>query len=174
MLKQIEPKRVTIGDVKFAIYPFPAFKAAGISGDLGKFIGPLIAGILPFLDGDLDKLLNEDLSKSLPVITQALNTLDSNSVEHILMELLVNNRNISCEYKDDNGRTVQEELTKELADDLFIGKMADMIRLAVEVAKLNYGSFFTGATTQSGSLGSDLRKSAMKIMENSTEAERIL
>lgn len=174
MLKQINPTKVTIGDITYAIYPFPAFKAAGISGDLGKFLGPLIAGIMPFVDGDLDKLLNDDISKTLPVITQALGTLNSETVEHILMELLVDYRNISCQYNDEHGNTVQEMLTKELADEIFIGDLASMVRLAVEVAKLNFKSFFTATNTQSGSLGSDLRKSAMKIMENSTEVERIL
>lgn len=176
MLKQIDPKRVTIGDVSYAIYPFPAFKAAGISGDLGKFLGPLLAGIMPFLgdQASIDRLLNDDIVKTIPMITTALNTLDSDKVEHILMELLVNNRNISCEYRDDTGHVVQEQLTKELADDLFIGGLDNMVRLAVEVVKLNYGGFFTGLTTQSGSLVEAQSKFGSKTTGSSTEVERIL
>lgn len=173
MLKQIDPKKVTIGDINYFIYPFPAIKAAGISGDLGKFIAPLIAAILPAVD-DLERFMNEDMAKNMPVIMQALDVLDADKVEHILTVLLLKYQNISIEYRDDNGQMVQAWLTRELADDLFIGKMQDMIRLTVEVVKLNYTSFFTGSTTQSGSLGSDLRKSVTKIMENSMEVERIL
>lgn len=176
MLKQIEPHRVQIGDIEYAIYPFPAFKSAGISGDLIKFAGPLVTGIAPFLSGSdaINKFLNDDLSKTLPLISGALQTLESSSVEHILMELLVVYRNISLEYRDENNKVVQKELTREVADDLFIGRLQDMVRLAVEVVKLNYKGFFTGLLTQSGSQGDLLQAYASKIMESSTEAEQIL
>lgn len=176
MLKQIEPHRVHIGDVEYAIYPFPAMKSAGISGDLIKFIGPLIAGITPVIGKweSIDKFLDEDIVKVLPLISGALQTLDANSVERILSELLLDYKNISCEYRDDSGHMVQRELTKELADDLFIGGLQDMIRLAVEVVKLNFGGFFTGLLTQPGSLGGQQGKSASLITGNTTEVERIL
>lgn len=171
MLKKITPTRVNIGDVDYAIYPFGAFESAGIGGDLGRFVGPLLAAALPFLDGGVEGLLNTDIEKVMPTIVSALRTLDSDSVQHILMELLVNHSNIGCEYREDDGRAVKAQLTKELADDLFIGTLSDMIRLAVEVVKVNYSGFFTGLTTQDGNLADTFLKRASTITENTVETK---
>lgn len=176
MLKQINPKRVSIGGVDYAIYPFSAFKAAGISGDLGRFIGPMVAGVLPLVknDMDIDKLLGEDIDKLMPMISGALSSLESDKVEKMLMELLINERNISCEYRDEKGNVVQSQLTKELADELFIGGLDNMVKLAVEVVKLNYGNFFTGLAGQSGTPDGLFRKFASKTTEGSTDVVSII
>lgn len=175
MLKKIEPHRVQIGDVNYAIYPFSAFRSAGIAGDLGRFIGPIVAGILPFVGGDMDieTLLSADVDKLVPLVNAALSKLDSATVEKILMELLINEKNIACEYRED-GRMVQAELTKELADEMFIGGLPDMIKLAIEVVKFNYGNFFTGLADQSGSQADLSRIFTSKTTESSTETVTLI
>lgn len=176
MLKQIEAKRVSIGGISYAIYPFSAFKAAGISGDLGRFIGPMVAGVLPLIGGDMDvdKLMNQDIEKLTPMIMMALGSLESSKVEHILMELLIEQQNISCEYRDERGNIVQEQLTKELADEMFIGGLDNMVRLAIEVVKVNYGNFFTGLTDQYGNLQGLFRKSGSTTTAGSTDTVSII
>lgn len=171
MLKKITPTRVNISDVDYAIYPFGAFESAGIGGDLGKFVGPLLAAALPFIDGGIEGLMNTDIEKVMPTIVSALRTLDSKSVQHILMELIVNHDNVACEYRDEDGRVIKAQLTKELADELFIGALPDMIRLAVEVVKVNYAGFFTGLTTQGGSLVDRLLSQESTTMESTTETK---
>lgn len=43
-LKQMEAKKVTVGDNSFHIKPFPAFKAANLTGELASVLSPLIGG----------------------------------------------------------------------------------------------------------------------------------
>ena len=39
-LKQMEAKKVTVGDNSFHIKPFPAFKAANLTGELASVLSP--------------------------------------------------------------------------------------------------------------------------------------
>lgn len=177
MQKKMTAHYLTIGDVRFAIYPFGAMTAAGISGDLSKFIGPLVAGLLPLAgggDGSLDAIMKSDITKLAPLVSSSLTTLDSDNVQKILMELLIDYGNVNCEYRDDRGELVQSRLTKELADDLFIGSLEDMVRLAIEVVKVNFGSFFTKLTTQSGLQSVLSTSSESTTTESSTETVSIL
>ena len=53
-LKQMEAKKVTVGENSFHIKPFPAFKAANLTGELASVLSPLIGAIAPLVgDGDL-------------------------------------------------------------------------------------------------------------------------
>ncbi len=177
MTKKITPHLVTIGDINYAIYPFGAMTAAGVSGDLAKFIGPLIAGLLPLSgggDGSLDALLKTDVTKLAPLVSSSLVTLDGNNVQKILKELLVDYGNVVCEYRDDRGDLVRNRLTSDIADDIFIGSLEDMVRLAIEVVKFNFKGFFTKLTTQSGLQEVLLTSSELKTTESSTETVSIL
>ena len=147
MNKLMIAKRVTIGECDFAIFPFPAFTASTISGDLAKFFGPLIAGFLPLLGGEqteevIDSVMQMKVDDLVPSFIKAIQTLDGVSVHNILKELLVDYKNISVEYREDNGEMVQSQLTYELANQIFVGGLDEMIRLAAEVVKLNFGDFF--------------------------------
>jgi len=51
-MKQFEPKDVTVLGNQFHIFPFPAFKAANISGELAALIGPMLGGLAAILGGD--------------------------------------------------------------------------------------------------------------------------
>lgn len=50
-LKQMEAKKVTVGDNSFHIKPFPAFKAANLTGELASVLSPLIGAIAPLVGG---------------------------------------------------------------------------------------------------------------------------
>lgn len=151
MLKQIEPKSVTIEDVDFAIYPFGAMQAANLSGELGKFFGPMVAGLVPLILGDSDEdVLSADLKDAMPLITMAFSTLDGDNVEKLLRKLLIVGKNISCQYRDDNGGVVQSILDQELIDNIFCQNIDGLYRLAYEVINVNFSGFFKKSLAQSG------------------------
>ena len=154
-MRQLEPKRVTIGEVEYAIYPFGAFDAAAISGDLAKILGPFVAGLLPLVGADGETRLNGDLTEAMPAVTSAFQSLDGDKLQGILRQLLIVKKNISCEYRDENDHVVQQILTIEVANQIFVGKLDEMIQLAVEVIKFNYAGFFTNLLDLYGGLTED-------------------
>lgn len=149
MLKQHEATRVNYDGIDFAIFPFPAMKAACISGDLVKFLTPVIGGLLPAFKGGVDgekalsSLLQMDMSDLMSMVQIITASLDAGTIEKLLSELLTDSGNVSCEYRDDKGKAVKTVLTKDVADEIFVGNLDSMLMLAVDVVKLNYGDFFT-------------------------------
>lgn len=185
MLKQIDPKLVRYDGIEFAIYPFPAMTAANISGNLAKFIGPMIAAALPLFGGGgnteeeigesavsrLFSMSNKDL---LPMVDTALSVLDGDNVQRILNELLVKYGNINCEYEDDNGETRQEKLTRKLLDEIFIGHLDSMLFLAIDVVKLNFADFFTNLLRRYGSRQAASTFRTSKSMDDSGKIVSVL
>lgn len=148
-----EPTQKQIGEYVFYIYPFSAFKAANISGELVSLISPILVSILPSVvnkdnddDGD-ESLLDMDISAAMPSIMQACSTLDGDKVEHMMRLLLTQNRNISFEHEQE--RRVKW-LSEDDMDELFCGSIEDMFVLAVEVIKINFKGFFKKLGNLSG------------------------
>lgn len=148
-----EPTQKQIGEYVFYIYPFSAFKAANISGELVSLISPILVSILPSVvnkdnddDGD-ESLLDMDISAAMPSIMQACSTLDGDKVEHMMRLLLTQNRNISFEHEQE--RRVKW-LSEDDMDELFCGSIEDMFVLAVEVIKINFKGFFKRLGNLSG------------------------
>lgn len=148
-MRQLEPKRVTIGEVEYAIYPFGAFDAAAISGDLAKMLGPFMAGFLPFVNSD-DNGFTADAKEVVPVLAQAFQSLDGDKLQWLLRQLLIVKKNINCEYREEDGQVVQKSLTADLANQLFVGRLDEMIQLALEVVRFNFDGFFTRLLNQYG------------------------
>lgn len=148
-----EPTQKQIGEYVFYIYPFSAFKAANISGELVSLISPILVSILPSVvnkddDGGGDEsLLDMDISAAMPSIMQACSTLDGDKVEHMMRLLLTQNRNISFEHEQE--RRVKW-LSEDDMDELFCGSIEDMFVLAVEVIKINFKGFFKRLGNLSG------------------------
>lgn len=164
--KMMETKNITIGEVNFAIYHFNAFYAAGLSAELGKFLGPVIIGIMPVLaardaaeeaakQGKAEDIAGIPLSDAMPAIIQGLQTLDGATVQRLMKELLTDQGNISCEYRDENGRMKQAVLNEDLVNQFFCGDINGMIELAVEVINYNYEGFFGNLLSLYGSQISD-------------------
>ncbi len=154
MLKQIEPKIVTIDGIEnteFAIYPFGAMQAANLSGELGKFFGPMIAGLVPLVLGNSgDDVLSADLKDAMPLVTAAFSSLDGDNVERLLRKLLITGKNVSFQCRDGNGEVVQKVLDQSLIDEVFCQNIDGLYRLAYEVINVNFSGFFTRLLTQSG------------------------
>lgn len=172
MLKQIEPKTVTLCDVDFAIYPFGAMKAANMSGELGKFFGPLVAGLAPVILGDTEgenDVLSMDLNDAMPLVTGAFSTLDGDVVEKLFRKLLLGGH-ISYRYRDnETGKEVIDKLNSDSLDEIFCQNVDDMYRLAYEVIKLNYKGFFKKLLGQSGNLQEKVKSMMSGSMESLTE-----
>ena len=142
----MEAQKVNIGDNTFYIKPFPAFKAANITGDLASVLSPLIGVIAPLVgNGDL---MDVDVNKAAEALSGST-AINGDKLESLMSKLLLG-ENIVIEYEDDDGKTHQEKLNKDLADEVFCGNVQDMFVLCVYVIKLNFNGFFVRLATLSG------------------------
>lgn len=160
-MKQLEAHSVTIGDNVFYIRPFPAFKAANMSGELAALVLPMLTGVAPLLGGDnTDKsLFDMDLEAAAPTIAEAFSNLSGDKVEAILKHLLIAGKNVSYENPD-TGKAVM--LTEDAANEIFCTEVQNMFLLAFEVIRTNYAGFFTKLAAQFGSATPNLMMAAAR------------
>lgn len=168
-MKMTEPKAVVVQGTTFYIYPFSAFKAANLSGELIALLGPMLGGLASLVsDGEADgnsntsdtkvtaaksgsednSFLDKDIdwSKVSDAMGSAFSTLSGDKVESILRKLLIANRNITAEY---DGQV--SYLDEDILNDIFCGEIQGMYVLAYHVIKNNFGGFFAKFESQSGS-----------------------
>lgn len=148
-MKQFDPISKTIGSNEYKIYPFPAFKAANLSGELIKTVAPAISVFTAmFADKTVQDIADtaiQDLDGA--AISSAFANLDGSVVERLLKQLLITNRNIvivNNDYPDGAW------LTEEIANETFCMNVQDMYILAYNVIKTNYSGFFGKPISQSG------------------------
>ena len=85
-LKQMEAQKVNIGDNTFYIKPFPAFKAANITGDLASVLSPLIGVIAPLVgNGDL---MDVDVNKAAEALSGST-AINGDKLESLMSKLLL-------------------------------------------------------------------------------------
>jgi len=140
-MKQLEIKEITLEGNRYYVRPFPAMKAAGMSGELFSILGPILGSVLPMIVG-----AGNVLDMNVEGLAGALSSLSGDKVERIVGELLVKHGNVSVEQED--GRTVR--LTEDLANEMFCGEVHNMFLLAFEVIKENYAGFFEKVLPLSG------------------------
>lgn len=145
-LKQMEAQKVNIGDNIFYIKPFPAFKAANITGDLASVLSPLIGVIAPLVGNG--NLMDVDVNKAAEALSGST-LINGDKLESLMSKLLLGDH-VVIEYEDDDGKTHHEKLNKDLADEVFCGNVQDMFVLCVHVIKLNFNGFFGKLATLSG------------------------
>ena len=164
--KMFTPRDVTVSSTQFHIFPFGAFKAANLSGELAQLAIPLIAGISALPTGEGEDPLDADLEKIAPALSGAFDSLSGDKVENLLRKLVLN-KNVSVDYEDE---TVY--LTEELMNEIFCCDIMGIYMLAFEVIKTNYGGFFKKLGNLSGSVTekvSTLTKAAgLRSTETST------
>lgn len=164
-MKQFEPVDVTVNGYDFHIFPFPAFKAANMSGELVSVLGPALGSLLTLLGNDDDKqedsnLLDVNLEKSAPAIAGAFSSISGDKIEGLLKRLLISGRNISVEM-DDEGATY---VTEDVMNEIFCGSVEGMFILAFHVIKTNFGGFFKKFENLSGVVGKTFQ--AVKTPKN--------
>ena len=108
-------------------------------------MSPVIGVIAPLVgNGDL---MDVDVNKVAEVLSGST-AINGDKLESLMSKLLLG-ENIVIEYEDD-GKTHQEKLNKDLADEVFCGNVQDMFVLCVYVIKLNFNGFFERLATLSG------------------------
>lgn len=161
-MKQFEPKQKKIGENTFYIFPFPAFKAANLSGEIVSLIAPLVASLGGTL-GNAENPIDVDLADAAPTIAEAFSSLSGDKLERLLKKLLTENKNIAVDVE---GEDDPVRLTDDLVNEIFCGETQDMFMLAFEVIKLNYSGFFEKISARSGSV---LEKAKVLTASKSTE-----
>lgn len=156
-MKQLETRTVQIGENVFYIRPFPAFKAANMSGELASLVMPMISGLAPLLNVvDSSKpnggLFDLNIEDAAPAISGAFSSISGDQVERILKHLLIAGSNVSVAAPGENPQI----LTEDLANEVFCADVQDMFLLAFEVIRSNYNGFFKKLGGQFGSLLADL------------------
>lgn len=181
MNKQMEVTKKKIGNATFYIKPFPAFTAANVSGELASVLAPMLGGLGPLLKDTkisdaandqkqaAESIMDMDMDELIPAITGALGGMDGDKVEHLITRLLVQYRNINVASEETDNDVVP--LDMDLANEIFCGSLQDMIRLCVEVVRINFGGFFGSIAGLSGNLLSESNsektaKSGTKSTEN--------
>lgn len=165
-MKQFAPNDVVVNEYQFHIFPFPAFKAANMSGDLMSVLGPVLGGLVSLLggsenDGEGSSLLDVDVEKSAPAIAGAFSSVSGDKIEGLLRKLLISGRNITVDIEDD---TVY--LTEDYLNEIFCGSIESMYVLAFHVIKANFGGFFKKFKNLSG-IAEKISK--MTAVQTSTE-----
>lgn len=169
--KRTEATAVTIGGNHFHIFPFPAFKAANLSGELVAVVAPMIASIAPLL-GDGKGVSNMEIEKAAPEIGAAFNSLSGDKVEVLLKKLLIAYQNISVTLEGNDAQW----LTEDLVNELFCGNAQDMFVLAFHVIKVNYSGFFGKFSSQFGKVEDMLltKEKTSADLENSTQVISVI
>ena len=157
-MKQLESRRVTIGENTFYIRPLPAFKAANMSGELASLVLPILTGLAPLAGaaGEDTSLLDIDLDKAAPTISQAFTSLSGDKLEAVLKHLLISGKNISIEMPGEKAQL----LTEDLANEVFCEDVQEMFMLAFEVVRSDYYGFFKKLGDLFGPLMEGLTKKA--------------
>lgn len=158
----IDPVKVTISDMEFAIYPFPAFKAANLSGEIMALLLPMMAALIPMITKE-ENVLDTDMENAASAIAGAFNSLSGDKVEQLLKKLLTDHGNIATEIEDEEGHTKQVRLTEKLINEyaLFSGDIQDMFILAFHVLKVNYAGFFSKIGNLSGTRSASAKIQSM-------------
>ena len=164
-MKQFAPHNVTVNEYQFHVFPFPAFKAANMSGDLINVLGPVLGGLASLVGGDNENegssLLDVDVEKSAPAIAGAFSSVSGDKIEGLLRKLLISGRNITVDLEDE---TVY--LTEDYLNEIFCGSVESMYILAFHVIKANFGGFFKKFKNLSGIVE---KISKMKTDQTNTE-----
>lgn len=131
--RRIEGKEAELKGMKFLIYPFGAFTAANLSGELAGLLLPAMGALAPLLS-DQKLSLDDDVMKAAPQISTAFSMISGDKIELLFKKLLCS-KNIVIK---DSG----EYLTEETADEIFCAEIQDMFLLAFYVLRENFGGFF--------------------------------
>lgn len=161
-LKQVTPTKVNVGDMEFYIRPFPAFKAANITGELASVLAPLLGVLVPLVPesgkkGELEEqdgggeekdFLDVDAGKAAEAMANCP-AIDGAQIENLMKKLLLGGH-IAVELEDEDGNVEEHRLTQDLANEIFCGSTQSMFVLCYYVIRLNFRGFFSKLPTLSG------------------------
>jgi len=154
-LKQLEPVEKTLGDYKFYIRPFPALKAANLTGELTSVLVPLFGALIPLVN-DGKELEDLDAGKAAEAIAKSV-SLDGNKLEKLIQKLLLGGH-IVVELENEEGEPEGYQLDMDLLNEIFCGEIQDMFLLCFYVIRINFSGFFGKFANQSGKVGLAVQK----------------
>ena len=178
-LKQLEPKKETIGGLDFYIRPFPAMIAANLTGDLASLLTPVLAALMPLVGNDSNKdeghgedggLLNMDVNDAAASISKSMEGFSGKKVESMMKKLLITYENVivGLPVEDEDGVKTgeyeQEILDMDIVNEIFCGDVQDMFILAFYVIRLNFNGFFKRLAGPSGKAGEAIAKKMRTIL----------
>ena len=136
-----ETKKYDQGDYTFAIRPFPAFHSMKVLGDLQKVVVPALGGAIGGLKPESLDMDTSDVKFIGGAVADALNnlaeTLDGETLERAA-ELLLDPQYVSVaplHTKD------FQPLDEGAVNEIFSGRIIDLIALMVQIFKVNYADF---------------------------------
>lgn len=148
-MKQMETTHVKIGDYKFHIRPFPAFKSANLTGELASVLAPLLGVLAPLVTNDSDGgLMDVDVRKAAEAMS-GCTEISGDKMETLMKKLLLGGH-IVVEVQDEYGNIDGQSLDMDTANEIFCGEVQDMFVLCFHVIKLNFNGFFKRLGTQFG------------------------
>lgn len=151
------------GDYVFSIRQMPPFTAIKVLGELQKIILPAIGGILNGVgkNPEADTANNLDMVKVLSEGLEKLATnLDGDKLEKAVSMLLDPNY-VAVKAKDGKDFVRLEE---GAINEVFSGRIIDMIILAVQVFKINYMDFSKLSSVPTGVLKT-LREAGTQLFQ---------
>lgn len=149
-MKQLEPIKEKVGEIDFYITPFPAFKAANMTGELASVLAPLLGALAPMVANGAG-LLDIDASAAAEAM-MGCTSINGDKLEKLMRKLLLGGH-IVAECENEEGEMEPQRLTSEIADEIFCGNVQDMFVLCFHVIKLNFNGFFKRLAAQSGKAG---------------------
>lgn len=165
-LKQVEPLAKTIGDSKFYITPFAAFKAANLTGELASVLAPLLGVLTPLVnDGSL---MDVDAGKAVEAMS-GCTAISGDKLERLMKKLLLGGH-IAVEFVNkESGEKEGQRLDEDLTNEIFCGEIQDMFVLCFYVIQLNFNGFFKRFASLSGKAGLAEGKTLRTVLQ-STES----
>ena len=160
-MRQMETTTVKVGDVKFYIQPFAAFKAANLTGELASVLAPLLGMLAPLVNEGSDPM---DIDVNLAAEALAGCTSISGDKIEMLMKKLLLGGHIVVEAPNNEGDIEPQRLDMDLANEVFCGEIQDMFVLCFHVIKLNFKGFFKRFASLSGKVGLAEEKTPRKIL----------
>ena len=147
-MKQLESTKVNVGDKKFYITPFPAFKAANLTGELASVLAPLLGALAPLVGGGEGGLMDIDVNKAAEAMS-GCTAINGDKLELLMQKLLIGG-NIVVEAPNEDGVIEPQRLDMDLANEVFCGEVQDLFVLCFHVIKLNFNGFFKKLVNLSG------------------------
>lgn len=160
-MKQMDPIKEKIGETNFYITPFPAFKAANMTGELASVLAPLLGVLAPLVGGSTG-LMDIDAGQAAEAMANCT-SINGDKLEKLMHKLLLGGH-IVAECENEEGEMEPQRLTEDLANELFCGNVQDMFVLCFHVIKLNFNGFFKRLAAQSGKVGLAEQKNPRTVM----------
>lgn len=143
----LDKTEVTIGKNHFYVSPFPAFVSVRVSASLTKTLAPVLGGIVALLGGDEKSSTNDedssvldiDIADAMPAFAKAMEGINPDEWEKTMRLLLIDKSNIAVKNEEYPEGVL---LSEDIMNSIFAKDVSGLFKLAFEVIRLNFGTFF--------------------------------